>query len=49
MAILAACNVVGLLNGYPLWQQTDILPFLHHDPPKAIPSIVNARDVGLLP
>ncbi|MGD8702503.1 MAG: NAD(P)-dependent oxidoreductase [Desulfosarcina sp.] len=48
MAILAACNVVGLLNGYPLWQQTDIVPFLHDDPPKAIPSIVNARDVGLL-
>lgn len=28
MATLAACNVAGILSGYPLWKQTDILPFL---------------------
>ena len=42
MATLAACNVAGILNGYPLWQQPDILPFLEEVPPRAIPSIVNA-------
>ena len=48
MAILAACNVAGLLGGYPLWQQPDILPFLEADPPRAIPSIVNAGALGWL-
>lgn len=42
MATLAACNVAGILNGYPLWQQPDRLPFLGKNPPRAIPSIVNA-------
>ena len=46
MATLAACNVAGILSGYPLWQQTDILPFLEKDPPHAIPSIVNAEALG---
>ena len=46
MATLAACNVAGILNGYPLWQQPDILPFLEKDPPHAIPSIVNAEALG---
>ena len=48
MAILAACNVAGLLRGDPLWQKSDILPFLESDPPKAIPSIVNARELDML-
>ncbi|WP_372677685.1 NAD(P)-dependent oxidoreductase [Desulfosarcina sp.] len=48
MATLAACNVAGVLNGYPLWQQPDILPFLEADPPRAIPSIVNAGALGWL-
>ncbi len=43
MAILAACNVAGILLGYPLWQKSDVLPFLENDPPKAIPSIVKAE------
>ena len=43
MAILAACNVAGILLGYPLWQKSDILPFLENEPPKAIPSIVNSE------
>ena len=46
MATLAACNVAGILSGYPLWQQPDILPFLDDDPPRAIPSIVNADALG---
>jgi glycerate dehydrogenase len=47
MATLAACNVAGLLWGYPLWDNSDMLPFLEKDPPMAIPSIVNAKDLGL--
>jgi len=46
MATLAAGNVAGILSGYPLWQQPDILPFLEDDPPRAIPSIVNAGALG---
>jgi len=47
MATLAACNVAGILSGYPVWQQSDILPFLENEPPRAIPSIVNAKELGL--
>jgi hydroxypyruvate reductase 1 len=48
MAILAACNVAGLLRGDPLWKKPDILPFLGDQPPRAIPSIVNAEELGLI-
>jgi hydroxypyruvate reductase 1 len=48
MATLAAANVAGLLSRYPLWQQTDIRPFLAGPAPKAVPSIVNADAVGYL-
>jgi len=44
MAILAACNVAGLLRGDPLWGKPDILPFLGDHPPRAVPSVVNARE-----
>jgi hydroxypyruvate reductase 1 len=47
MATLAACNVAGILSGYPIWKKSDILPFLKNEPPRAIPSIVNAEDLGL--
>lgn len=48
MAILAASNVAGILNGYPVWPDpNNILPFLGDDPPKAAPSIVNAQALGL--
>lgn len=47
MATLAASNVAGILLGYPAWQDPDVLPFLKDDPPKAAPSIVNARELGL--
>ena len=55
MATLAATNVAALLLGYPAWQSADISPFLGDDPstplragpPKAAPSIVNARELRL--
>jgi hydroxypyruvate reductase 1 len=47
MATLAASNVAGVLMGYPVWQGPDVSPFLESDPPKAVPSIVNAKELGL--
>ncbi len=49
MAVLAACNVAGLIHGFPLWQKTTVLPFLDTPPPQAVPSVVNARELGLAP
>ena len=49
MAILAACNIAGLLRGSPLWGQSDMMPFLGENPPQAIPSIVNAKELGIVP
>jgi len=47
MANLAASNVAGILTGYPAWQDQDISPFLGDDRPKAAPSIVNAKELGI--
>lgn len=48
MATLAASNVAGIISGYPVWlDQNHILPFLSDNAPKAAPSIVNAKDLGL--
>lgn len=47
MATLAAANVAGILQGYPLWEDDDVLPLLSGDLPKATPSIVNAAELGL--
>jgi hydroxypyruvate reductase 1 len=47
MATLAASNVAGILMGYPAWQEKDIGLFLTNNPPKAAPSIVNAKELGL--
>jgi hydroxypyruvate reductase 1 len=47
MATLAASNVAGILMGYPAWQKPDITPFLGDEPPKAAPSILNAKEVGV--
>jgi glycerate dehydrogenase len=47
MATLAASNVAGILSGYPVWQDPDISPFLQGEAPRAAPSIVNARELGL--
>ena len=47
MATLAACNVAGLLMGYPAWNQPDILSFLEGDSPEAAPSILNAKELDI--
>ncbi len=47
MATLAAANVAGILMGYPVWHQPDITPFLEGEAPKAAPSIVNAKELGI--
>ena len=47
MATLAAANVAAILQGYPLWQEESVLPFLDGDVPQFAPSIVNAADLGL--
>jgi hydroxypyruvate reductase 1 len=47
MATLAGCNVAGILMGYPAWNRPDILSFLEGDSPKAAPSILNAKELGL--
>jgi hydroxypyruvate reductase 1 len=46
MATLAAANVAAILQGYPAWENDDILPFLSGDVPKAAPSIVNTEDLN---
>jgi hydroxypyruvate reductase 1 len=46
MATLAACNVAGILSGYPAWQSPDIEAFLQADAPCAAPSIVNAEQLN---
>jgi hydroxypyruvate reductase 1 len=48
MATLAASNVASLISGYPVWPDpNNILPFLADNAPKAAPSIVNAKELGL--
>lgn len=47
MAIIAASNVAGILMGYPAWQNPDITLFIDNEPPKAAPSILNAKEVGI--
>lgn len=51
MAKLAACNVAGVLRGYPALKSAgDVLQFVDAEPgsvPKLAPSILNAEAVGL--
>lgn len=47
MAVLAVRNVVGILNGWPVWDSDDMEPFLSDVPPMAVPSIVNADRLHL--
>ena len=51
MATLAAANVAGVLQGFPVWPKADtledVLPFLEGEPPRAAPSIVNAASLGM--
>lgn len=49
-ATLAACNVAATLAGHPAWTKPDVLPFVDgpfEEIPKAAPSIVNAKELGL--
>jgi hydroxypyruvate reductase 1 len=41
MAKLAALNIKGIIEGYPVWDKGGIDPFLGDAPPKAIPGILN--------
>lgn len=50
MATLAASNVAGRLQGYPVWNKSDISGFVDgpfESRPKASPSIVNAKELSL--
>jgi hydroxypyruvate reductase 1 len=48
MAVLAARNVVGVLLGYPAWPYPEkIATFMEEECPKAVPSIVNAEQLGI--
>ena len=47
MATLAATNVAARIEGHPVWNRPDVLPFLAPDPPEAAPSILNAEALGL--
>jgi len=47
MSTIAARNVAAVLSGYPVWKGEDVEIFLGEDPPKAVPSIVNAKELGL--
>ncbi len=48
MALIAAKNVAGILTGKPVWTGPNVLPFLGENPPDAVPSIVNAKELGIL-
>jgi hydroxypyruvate reductase 1 len=47
MADLAAANVAGILQGFPVWNRSDVTAFLEGPPPVAAPSILNAGELGL--
>ena len=49
-ATLAAANIAAHLQGQPVWTKPDVLAFVDgpfDQIPKAAPSIVNAKDLGL--
>jgi hydroxypyruvate reductase 1 len=47
MAALAAANVAGVLQGYPVAQALRVEDVIEGPVPRLTPSIVNARDLGL--
>jgi hydroxypyruvate reductase 1 len=47
MAALAACNVAGVLKGYPVAREFSVEEYLSGPPPRKTPSIVNARELKL--
>lgn len=49
-ATLAAANVAAVLQGFPVWNRPDVLPFVDgpfEQMPQAAPSIVNAKGLGI--
>ena len=48
MAKLAAQNIKGVIEGYPVWDKVNIDPFLGAAPPRAIPSILNKSVLKLI-
>lgn len=44
MSKLAALNIKGVIEGYPVWDKGSIEPFLGDSPPMAIPSVLNRMD-----
>ena len=47
MAVLAAANLAAALQRYPVWNRSDMTPFLQDPMPEACPSVVNAEALGL--
>jgi hydroxypyruvate reductase 1 len=47
MATLAASNVAGILQGYPVARELSVEEFLSGPLPRKAPSIVNARELDL--
>ena len=47
MATLAACNVAGILQGFPVVRELDVHEFLEGEFPHKTPSIVNREELGL--
>jgi len=48
MASLAAANVRGVLEGFPIWNSPDVEPFLESSTlPDACPSIVNGKELKM--
>jgi glycerate dehydrogenase len=47
MAVLSAFNTAGVLKNLPVWRGHDVSVFLGEKPPRAVPSIVNAGELGL--
>lgn len=47
IGLLAAANIAGILMGYPVWNRSNMEPFLNADLPKTAPSILNATELNL--
>jgi len=47
MGLLAAANIAGILMGYPVWNRSNMEPFLNADLPKTAPSIMNTTELNL--
>ncbi len=48
MAVLASMNLGAIIKGRPAWTKPEMELFLSPDPPEAAPSILNAKELGLV-